>query len=447
MPQISERTLSKVRETVCIVDLVSSYVELKQRGRNLVGLSPFNNEKTPSFNVDPVKNLFYCFSSGKGGDGIAFIRELLNLSFTEAVEYIAKEFDITIEYAGENSEFSASLRKELFKIHECAASYFHSNLLAGNAEATTVRNYWIEDRGFSMSEAKAYRIGFLPANGDGLLDMLSRQRFSDEAIQQSGLFFYDRLRNVLNGSRFRGRLILPIRDIQGRIVAFSGRHIPVSDQGCAYARAKYINSPETPIFKKKHLLFGIDTLSKCLRKSSSEVILVEGQFDAIRCWQAGLDITVASLGTALTEGQVKLLSRSKPLRVICLLDGDGAASKAALRNLSLFLSVGVEVRFVMLPEGSDPDSFILNNGKGALEELLKQSVSEMEFAVSQFLPAAQAHTAHLKRGAFIDTFELLLACDYLCVQDAFLEELSHLVEIDKHIIKTDFERYKNSIRS
>ncbi|MFQ3270489.1 MAG: DNA primase, partial [Lentimonas sp.] len=260
MARIAQKSVETIKHQVNLVDLVSPYVELKRAGSSWKGLSPFTQEKTPSFYVHPDRGYYKCFSTGEGGDCFSFIMKVENLEFPEAIEYIARKFNITLEYeAGGPSNEERSLRKQIFEIHELATTWFHQQLVESE-EAAPVRTYWQEQRGFTMETADEVKIGYAPAARNALALHLKTRDISTAAMHQSGLFFARDNENTHSNfkSRFRGRLMVPIRDVQGRVVAFTARQLEQTPADDPAREAKYVNSPETQIFHKGRILFGMD---------------------------------------------------------------------------------------------------------------------------------------------------------------------------------------------
>jgi DNA primase len=382
---IIERTcIENIKQRVSIQDVAGVYVTLKRVGAYLKGLSPFKYEKSPSFFVHEQKNFFKCYSSGNAGDVIRFVQLKENLNFNEAVEYLGKRFNIPITYEASNKpQTPPSLRKEVLEIHEHAAQFFHEYFLSNTPEALTTQEYWTGQRRFTLDVAREYKIGLAPTNVGLLLAHLQKKRFSMQALKESGLFFVSQHNTSPSGfrPRFCGRLMIPIRDVQGQIVAFTARQLPITPKGDPTYEAKYINSPETVVFSKGHLLFGLDHARKAVMETE-RFLLVEGQLDALRCWTVGLHHVVAPQGTAITPSQLALLHRYC-VQVDFLLDGDSAGQSAALRVLPMAFKQGLTINFIVMPKGEDPDTFLMKNGPGALKQL--EHIGPMEFAVRYFL--------------------------------------------------------------
>jgi len=336
MPVIKPSCVRDVKMRVNLADVISRVVTLRKAGGSrLKGLCPFHNEKTPSFNVDVDKGFYKCFGCGKAGDSITFVRETEQLSFSEAVEALGNRFNIVIEYeegSGGPSREERSLRQELFDLHDAAAEHFHQAFKAKEPAGEFMRGYWTERRKFSLELADEFKIGVVDATGSGLGAAMLKRKFSEEALRRCGLFFiYDDAELTLGSlrPRFRGRLMIPIRDHQGRVVAFTARQTDLTPADDPAKEAKYVNSPETPIFTKGNLLFNLDRARSSVGDGKPFVV-VEGQLDAMRCWSIGLKTAIAPQGTSITEGQLMLLRRYHT-EVECFFDSDSAGQKAALR--------------------------------------------------------------------------------------------------------------------
>lgn len=420
---------------------MSPYVQLKRAGRSWKGLSPFTTEKTPSFYVHPDRGFYKCFSTGEGGDCFSFVMKMENLEFIEAIEFIAKKFNITLEYEeGGPSREEMSLRKQIFELHEIACDWFHRQLLESQ-EAAPVRKYWKEQRGFTGEVAKEFKIGYAPTAQNALAIYCKAKNISIGAMQASGLFFArDREQEYANfKSRFRGRLMIPIRDVQGRVVAFTARQLEQTPQDDPAREAKYVNSPETPIFHKGRILFGLDHARTHLKEGDS-FLLVEGQLDAIRCWSVGLHTAVAPQGTAITDEQLSLLRRYDPSSVECLLDGDSAGRKAALRALPLALKAGLEFHYLLLPEKTDPDDLLREQGAAALQALRQKAKNGIELSIAESLPQDRAPSTRDKMVALRQVFELLSHVPSEVAREDYIQIASRLLSIDAQAALRDYNQ-------
>ncbi|NBB77954.1 MAG: DNA primase [Verrucomicrobia bacterium] len=441
MPRIKQSSIETIKHQVNLVDVVAPYVQLKRAGRSWKGLSPFTQEKTPSFYVHPDRGFYKCFSTGEGGDCFTFVMKQENLEFYEAIEFLAKKFNITLEYeAGGPSREEVSLRKQIFELHELVTAWFHRQFLESE-EAAPVRTYWTESRGFTEETAEEVKIGYAPAAREALALYCKERNISTAAMHRSGLFFArdGEQNHAYFKSRFRGRLMIPIRDVQGRVVAFTARQLPQTPEDDPAREAKYVNSPETPIFHKGRILFGMDHARTHLREGDS-FLLVEGQLDAIRCWSVGLHTAVAPQGTAITDDQLHLMRRYEPASVECLLDGDSAGRKAALRILPLAFKAGLEFRFLLLPEKADPDELLREQGADALEPLRNNAKSGVELAVTESLPADRKPTTHEKTTALRNVFELLRNVPSEVAREDYIQVAARLLNVDPQAALRDFQK-------
>jgi DNA primase len=431
VPVIKASSLRDLKNRVNLHDVVVRVVALKKAGgARFKGLCPFHSEKTPSFNVSTDKGYYKCFGCGKAGDVINFVMETEGLQFTEAVEAIAQRFAITLEYeegSGGPSKETRSLRQEIFEIHDLAADHYRQAFLAKTPHGEFIRHYWEQNRRFTAELGEEFKIGFAPPEDSGLAATLLKRKFTEDALRQCGLFFTRDGAVLTLGAlrpRFRGRLMIPIRDHQGRVVAFTARQLELTPADDPAREAKYVNSPETPIFIKSNLLFNLDRARTSVG-DGHPFVLVEGQLDALRCWSVGLKTAIAPQGTSITEGQLALLRRYHP-QVECFFDSDSAGQKAALRFLPMALKAGLEVRFLMLAgaEKIDPDLLFLERGLAAYAEVKKDSVSGMEF-ISQFmLPDPREASSEKVNQVTNQIFEVIAACESDLLRRQLLGEIA-----------------------
>jgi DNA primase len=357
-----------VRDAADIVLVISDYVPLKRAGSRLKGLCPFHQEKTPSFSVDPQNQLFYCFGCQTGGDLFKFVMLYEKVAFPEAVEMLAQRFGVPVPKPTPGAA-KADDERERLRAMNLAAAEFYRAMLAGEA-GQRCREY-LENRGIGAGIVKRLGLGYAPDAWEGLRQHLSAKRFNTDEMLKGGLVL-TRQQGQGCYDRFRDRLIFPIRDVRGRAVAFGGR--AVGD-----AEPKYINSPETPTYTKGDQLYGLDLAGDAIRREGFAVV-VEGYLDLAALLQAGIDQVVASLGTAFTPAQARLLARYTD-RVLVSYDGDAAGAQATARSLDLLLERGFEVRVVELPSGKDPDDFVRDEGPEAYERLLRQAPEYLEFLI------------------------------------------------------------------
>ncbi|WP_415908262.1 DNA primase [Oleiharenicola sp. Vm1] len=448
MPVIKASSLRDLKLRVNIHDVVARTVALRKAGGNrFKGLCPFHAEKTPSFHVTTDKGFYKCFGCGKAGDILSFVMETEGLQFTEAAETLAKRFGIELEYeagSGGPTREERSLRQEIFDLHDVAADFYRQAFLAPNAHGAWIRDYWTKNRKFTPELADEFKIGFAPVEDRALAEALIKRRFSDEALRQCGLFFVRDGVPVTSATmrpRFRGRLMIPIRDHQGRVVAFTARQLELTPQDDPSHEAKYVNSPETPIFTKSNLLFNLDR-ARTAAGDGHPFVMVEGQLDAMRCWSVGLKTAVAPQGTSITDGQLLLLRRYHS-QVECFFDSDAAGQKAALRFLPLALKAGLEARFLMLAGASklDPDLLFLERGLAAYDEVRKQSLGAMEFAVRSLLPNVGAAGAEQKARVAQELFAIIAQAESEVARAGFVAEVAQLLRLPTAALERDLRAF------
>ena len=442
----AENFVDEVKDRIDLYDLISPYVQLKKSGSKWVGLSPFNQEKTPSFYVDSNKGFFHCFSSGEKGDAISFIQKVENLTFPEAIEFIANRFGIPIKYLKDNRKdgktFQKSIKSDLYKVHELTMNWFCENFLKNNDESNVAKDYWLNNRKFSLEVAKDFGIGYSPIDRFALSDYLIGRNISEKVLVKSGLF-NEKKQNGKYACRFCGRLMIPIREKIGRVCGFTARELSVTPRWGDNKTPKYINSPETPIFFKSDLLFNLHQANKEITENS-EFILVEGQLDAIRCSIEGFKTVIAPQGTAFKESQAMLLRKSNPRGVVCLLDGDDAGQKAAFGYIPTFLKAGLDARFSILPKGKDPDQILLENGPEKLQEIINQGISSIEFAIKFKLKGETNPQPSEIKSICELVFGFISETDSLILRDIYLKELSKHINVAFQILSEDLTKYIRS---
>ncbi|HVU15874.1 MAG TPA: DNA primase [Candidatus Didemnitutus sp.] len=447
MAVIKNRSIQDLKQRVNIHDVVARVVALKKAGGSrFKGLCPFHSEKTPSFHVTADKGFYKCFGCGKAGDVLSFVMETEGLSFAEAAEAISQRFNVPLEYeegSGPSRE-ERSLRQEIFEIHDVATGVFRQAFLAANPHGEFIRRYWTAQRRFTPELAEEFAIGFAPPEDAGLAAALWRKKYSEDALRQCGLFFIREGAVLTTGTmrpRFRGRLMIPIRDHQSRVVAFTARQLELTPADDPAHEAKYVNSPETPIFVKSNLLFNLDRARSHV-SDEKPFVLVEGQLDALRCWSVGLQTAVAPQGTSITENQLALLHRYQP-RVECFFDSDAAGQKAALRFLPLALKAGLEARFLMLAgaEKLDPDLLFLERGLPGYEEVRRQSLGAMEFALRSLLPGGASAGAEQKARTATALFEIVAQSASDVARTAFIQEIAQLLRVPGPALERDFRAF------
>ncbi|MBI3315277.1 MAG: DNA primase [Candidatus Omnitrophica bacterium] len=367
-----------------IVETIGQYIALKKAGRNFKGLCPFHHEKTPSFVVNPDKQIFHCFGCGTGGNVVGFVMRQERLEFPEALRFLAAKVGVTVpETAADAQSPSKKIRDDMIKANELALQFFHQTLLTGRDQGTEAARDYLKNRGINLDAAKQFQLGFAPGDWDGLLKHLTSKGLGLEVMQQAGLIiarenksgFYD---------RFRNRVMFPIFDLQSRPVAFGGRALG-GDAG-----AKYINSPETPVYTKGRHLFGLH-LTKAAAGKMDRLIVVEGYMDMVTPFTHGVTNIAASLGTALTVEQIRLIRRYTP-NVTMLFDTDPAGQSAIIRSLDLLVDEEMNTQVVKLKADEDPDSFIRSFGVEAFHERLGQAQSLFDYKLDWLEARHDAHT-------------------------------------------------------
>ncbi|MBF0504139.1 MAG: DNA primase [Candidatus Omnitrophica bacterium] len=371
MGLIPNDVIHQVIERSDIVEIIGNYTALKKAGRNFKALCPFHHEKTPSFVVNPDKQIFHCFGCGVGGNAVGFLMRQEHLEFPEAVRFLANKAGIAVpQDASDAPNPSRQLREEIVKVNTLAALFFHDVLLTHRqADAGLARDY-LKGRGVDLETVKKFQLGFAPNEWDALLKHLRSKGISEELMQKAGLII---AREGKNGhyDRFRNRIIFPIFDIQNRPLAFGARTMEESDG------AKYINSPETVLYTKGQHMFGLQ-LTKLAAGKLDQMIVVEGYMDMIMPYTHGIENIAASLGTALTSEQVRLIRRYTS-NVVMLFDTDAAGQSAIVRSLDLLIDEGMNVRVATLAQDEDPDSFIRQQGLEAFRARIKDAQSILDF--------------------------------------------------------------------
>ena len=348
---IDQATIDRIMDAAQIVDVVSEFVTLRKRGVNYIGLCPFHNEKTPSFSVSPSKGVCKCFSCGKGGNVVHFIMEHEQLSYYEALKWLAKKYNIEIkerELTDEEKQ-AHSLRESLFVVNQFASEYFQ-DILYNNIDGQRIGMTYLRGRGFRDDIIKKFQLGYSTDNHNALARAAIQKGYKEEFLVKTGLCY--RKEDGTLRDRFWGRVIFPVHTISGKVVAFGGRVLSAATKN---VQMKYVNSPESEIYHKSRELYGIFFAKQAIVRQD-RCFLVEGYTDVISMHQSGIENVVASSGTALTSDQIRLIHRFTN-NITVLYDGDGAGIKASIRGIDMLLEEGMNVKVCLLPDGDDPDSF------------------------------------------------------------------------------------------
>lgn len=371
--RIPEQTIEEIRTSANIVDIISSYVQLRKRGKNFIGLCPFHQEKTPSFTVSEEKQIFNCFGCHTGGNIFKFLMEYKSISFIEAVEEIAESIGITLNFQNEQFSDAQSELEKYYELNVEAAKYFSNNLLK-ELSGELARDYLIQ-RNIKSQTQKIFGLGFAQNGWDKFVNYAKEKQLDLEDAKLLGLIDSKEGGNYYD--KYRGRIIFPIFSPNGRVVAFGGRVFQGEEN-----TAKYLNSPESSIYLKRKSLYGLYHSKDEIRKLN-KAILVEGYMDLIALYQNGVKNVVASSGTSLTDDQVRLLSRYTT-NIVVIFDADEAGTKAAMRSIEILLKQDFDVSVLSLPKGEDPDSFINQFGKEHFDEVLRTAKNFLEFQTSQY---------------------------------------------------------------
>jgi len=415
-----ERLLEEIKSKVDIVDFISDYAQLKKSGQNYKALCPFHSEKTPSFMVSPAKQIFHCFGCGVGGDVVGFLMKHDNISFNEAVRYISKKAGITLREYFFDKDLSEK-REKIFQVNKEAMKFFIKNL-----NSSKVAMAYLKNRGVEETSLYRFSIGYAPDERDGLIKYLRKNGYSDSLMKDAGLAVSDErgLRDV-----FRGRIIFPIFNYQNDVIAFGGR---VRDDSLP----KYLNSPETQVFKKSETLFALNFAKEEIRKEGYAII-VEGYLDTIICHQYGFKNTVAPLGTALTSRQLQRLKLLTGKAAI-VFDNDEAGVSAARRSLEILSECDLRAKVLLLPEGEDPDSFLRKKGSQPFNKMLKGAMSMIEFLLS------------ISKGDKIETVKEVLriisVMTDLIIADKLLSELADRTRINESVLRSELKKVKKKVR-
>jgi len=426
-----EEIIEEVRISNDIVDVVMEYVRLERKGKDYFGLCPFHKEKTPSFSVAPAKQIFYCFGCGKGGNVIQFIMEIENLSYIDSVKFLADRARIQLPDGDSPEEKEKALMKRrLIEINTEAARFFFSVLNSSKGEKA---RWYLKNRNIKESTIRKFGIGYSGDSWNELFIHLKEKGFEEEHILKSGLVLTNKSGKFYD--RFRERIMFPIFDVRGNVIAFGGR---VMDS----TKPKYMNSPETAIYNKSRNLYALN-----FAKNSGEkrLIIVEGYMDVISLHQSGIINTVASLGTALTESQGRTLKKYAE-EVIISFDADTAGQSATMRGLDLLSDIGCQVKVLKIPDGKDPDEFIRKNGVDEFKKLVDRSVSLIEYKIEVLKKSIDTDTVGGKINFLNKTADILSKIDNSVEREMYVKKLaaqyriseeSILSEVYKRIKKTD----------
>lgn len=439
---IKPETIQRILDTSRIDEVVSDFVSLKKRGTNYVGLCPFHNEKTPSFHVSPSKGIYKCFGCSKGGDSVNFIMEHEHYSYVEALKYLAEKYNIEIEEVQLSKEMKEELseKETMFAIHQYAQKMFSENLL-NHDEGKQIALPYFKEREFSMETIKKFQLGYCLSNWEAFTKEALLSGYTKPQLLKSGLTlekdgkYYD---------RFRERVIFPIHNLSGRILGFGGR-ILTSDK----SKAKYINSPETDIYNKSKVLYGIHFAKNAIVKEDN-CLLVEGYTDVISMHQAGIENVVSSSGTSLTTDQIRLIKKYTT-NITIIYDGDPAGIKASLRGINMVLAEDMNVKIVLLPEPEDPDSFVKKNRASEVKTYINEKAQNFILFKTQLLLSEVKNDPILKSKVISEIIEDISLIPNTISRSVYIQECSNLFELPENSLISQLnkilaKRFKKSVQ-
>lgn len=424
MIRYSDELIDEVKNNNDIVDVVSQYVHLKRSGRNYFGLCPFHNEKSPSFAVSPDKQIFHCFGCGVGGNVIHFISKIEGINFRESIELLAERANITLpklESIGDNK--TQELKDKIYQINKNAAYFYHENLYKPTAKDA---QEYVKKRKLNNATLKEFLIGY-SGNFNELYNFLKSKGFSDEAILASDLVNKNDRGQYID--RFRHRLMFPIQDVRGRIIAFGGRVLDDS-------KPKYINSPENLVYSKGRHLFGLYNAKK---HDTKKILIVEGYMDVISLHQRGITNVVASLGTAMTEAQGRLLRRSSE-QIILGYDADGAGQEAIVRGLDILRNLGCDVRVLQISGAKDPDEYVTKYGPERLKKCIDDAISLVEFKVRVLKRTLNLDNTADKIKFLNEVAKILARVENSMEQEIYIEKISKDYDISKEALYSEIKK-------
>tara|TARA_Y100000815_G_scaffold168277_1_gene152723 strand:+ start:4402 stop:6354 length:1953 start_codon:yes stop_codon:yes gene_type:complete len=431
---IAKHTIDQVYEVTRVEEVIGDFVNLKKSGSNFKGLSPFTDERTPSFMVSPVKQIWKDFSSGKGGNAVAFLMEHEHFTYPEAIKYLAKKYQIEIEETEQTDEQKqlADERESLFLVSEFAKKYFHSTLLKSQ-EGKAVGLTYFKERGFTPETIEKFQLGYNPDSWDAFTKEALAQGYQLNYMDKTGLTI---VRDEKQFDRFRGRVMFPIQSLSGRVLGFGGR-ILTNDKKAA----KYLNSPQSDIYDKSKVLYGIYHAKQAIAKEDN-CYLVEGYTDVIQMHQLGIENVVSSSGTALTPDQIRLINRLTP-NITVLFDGDAAGQRASLRGIDLILEQGMNVKVCSFPEGEDPDSFSRKHTLTDVQMFLTENAKDfIQYKASLLVEEAQGDP--IKKAALIrDMVESVSKIPDAIKREVYVRECSRIMDIDEDVLFSTLAQMRN----
>ena len=427
MERYNDEILDEIRSRNDIVSTISQYMTLKRKGRNYFGLCPFHNEKSPSFSVSPDKQIFHCFGCGVGGDVINFVKKIENIGFLDSVRLLAEKSGIQLPNdISKAEEENIKLKNRVYKINELAAKFYHENLYKPTSK---IAQDYIKKRKLNNATLKSFLMGYASNSSNELLRYLKEQGFTEDELLASCLIgksdrgYYD---------KFRNRLMIPIRDERGRFIAFGGRVLDDS-------KPKYINSPENIVYSKGRNLFGLNVAREGIHGPLKRLLIVEGYMDAISLYQRGITNVVASLGTALTDSQGRLLRRNTE-QVILGYDADGAGQQAIIRGMEILKSMDIDIRILQISGAKDPDEYVLKFGPEKMVKAMDEAISAIEFKIKVLRANLDLNNVNDKVKFLTEIAKILSNVDNNIEREVYIDIISKVYEISKNAIVSEVDK-------
>lgn len=429
---IPPETVQQIIQTADVVDVIGEYVALKKRGANMIACCPFHHEKTPSFSVSPTKQIYKCFGCGKAGDAVRFVMDIEGVSYPEALRWLAKKYSITIEEKAYTDEqlLAQNERESIFLVLAFARDFFAKQLWE-TEEGKSIGLSYFKERGFSHPTIQTFELGYSPDAGDALTQEALAKGYSLDILEKAGLTLIKEGRKPLD--RFRGRVIFPIHQVAGRPIAFGARILKKDPQA-----PKYLNSPETPVYHKSQVLYGIYQAKNAIRQQDV-CFLVEGYTDVVALHQGGIENVVASSGTSLTREQIQLIRRFTP-HITVLYDGDAAGIRASLRGIDLILEEGMHVRAVTFPEGEDPDSFIQRVGSTGFQTYIKNNQKDFIRFKTELSLETIGQDPFQRAALITDLVQTIQKIPDAIQRAVYTQEVAQLLAIDEQVLISEGNR-------
>ena len=433
---IDQPTIDRITEAAQIQDVVGDFVTLRKRGVNLLGLCPFHGEKTPSFTVSPAKGIFKCFGCGKGGNSVHFIMEHEQLNYTDALKYLARKYHIEVQERELSPEEMAvrNDRESMFLVNEFAQKHFTSTL-HNHIDGKSIGLAYFRERGFRDDIIQKFQLGYSLDQRDSFTQAALKAGYNKEYLVKTGLTLENESGQTTD--RFRGRVMFPVHSLSGKVVAFGGRILKKDDK-----MAKYVNSPESEIYHKSNELYGIFFAKQAIVKQD-RCFLVEGYTDVISMHQSGIENVVASSGTSLTPGQIRLIHRFTE-NVTVIYDGDAAGIKASIRGIDLLLEEGLNIKVLLLPDGDDPDSFARKTNASDFIEYVERNASDFIRFKTNLLLADAGNDPVKRAGLVLDIVRSISIIPNSAIRSEYVKDCSSLLNVDEQMLYYEINKLKNS---